>query len=131
MRTVMALSLISTGSPFWRMLISYTDSRPSSASFSSGFSSSRLLSRFLSVPASDLLAQPVHPPQKRSLAASPAAYTGKAAAQQRRQFPFCLHLVSPPCQTKLTVAPFSGFVQVALAPISQKLCGAPAPIHIF
>ena len=33
MRTVMALSLISTGSPFWRMLISYTDSRPSSSSF--------------------------------------------------------------------------------------------------
>ena len=31
----------------------------------------------------------------------------------------------------LTVAPFSGFVQVALAPISQKLCGAPAPIRIF
>ena len=33
--------------------------------------------------------------------------------------------------TVLTVAPFSGFVQVALAPISQKLCGAPAPIRIF
>ena len=51
--------------------------------------------------------------------------------QQRRQFLFCLHLVSPPCQIILTVAPFSGFVQVALAPISQKLCGAPAPIRIF